>query len=59
MKIYINGSFVNESEEVISVNDRSFLSGDAVFETFRSYDGKIPFFHGHMKSLKASICALR
>ncbi len=59
MKIYINGSFVNESEEVISVNDRSFLYGDAVFETFRSYDGNIPFFHRHMKRLKESLCALR
>ena len=43
MKIFINGSLVPQDEAKVSVLDRGFLYGDGVFETLRSYSGKI--FH--------------
>ena len=43
MKIFINGSLVSQDEARVSVLDRGFLYGDGVFETLRSYSGKI--FH--------------
>ena len=43
MLIFINGSLVPQDEARVSVLDRGFLYGDGVFETLRSYSGKI--FH--------------
>ncbi|MBE9566381.1 MAG: branched-chain amino acid aminotransferase, partial [Proteobacteria bacterium] len=37
--IYLNGKLVSEAEAVVSVNDRGFLFGDAVYEAVRSHDG--------------------
>ncbi|NHN35051.1 aminodeoxychorismate lyase [Paenibacillus agricola] len=51
MKIYVNGSIVEEDKAVISVYDHGFLYGIGLFETFRSYKG-IPFLlEEHRKRL--------
>lgn len=42
MMVCLNGRFVTESEACIPVSDRSFLYGDALFETLRVYGG-VPF----------------
>jgi len=52
--VYISGDFVPESEARISVFDRGFLYGDGLFETMRSYDGRIFRLSDHMRRLKQS-----
>ena len=42
MIVYINRRFVSEEEAVVSVFDRAFLYGDALFETIRIHEGR-PF----------------
>lgn len=42
MIVFLNGNFVPESEAVVSINDRGFLLGDALFETVRVVGGR-PF----------------
>lgn len=52
MKIYLNGKIVDESEAKVSVFDRSYLFGDGLFETLRSYDGKLPFLERHLNRME-------
>ena len=40
---YVNGEFLPESQAKISINDRGFIYGDAVFDTARTFNGKIFF----------------
>jgi len=40
--VYVNGEYVGESEARISIYDRSFLLGDAVFEVGRTFN-RVPF----------------
>lgn len=59
--VYVNGSFVAESEARVSVFDRGFLYGDGIFETMRSYGGRIFRLADHMRRLaqSADIIGLR
>ena len=41
LKAWMNGRFVDIDEARVSVFDRGFLYGDGVFETMRSYAGKV------------------
>ncbi len=51
MMVFLNGQFVPEAEAKVSVFDRSFLYGDALFETMRVQNG-IPFrWHQHWSRL--------
>jgi branched-chain amino acid aminotransferase len=52
--LYVRGSFVPDSQAVISVLDRGFLYGDAVYETVRSAGGKILFWSDHEQRLHHS-----
>jgi branched-chain amino acid aminotransferase len=52
--IYINGNFVPESDACISIFDRGFLYGDGVFETMRSYGGRIFRLADHLNRLLQS-----
>ncbi len=54
MKIYLNGKLVDEAEAKISVFDRGYLFGEGLFETFRSYDGKLPFLDKHLERMEWS-----
>ena len=38
---YINGEIVPESQATVSIRDRGFLQGDAVFDTTRTFRPKI------------------
>lgn len=53
--IYLNGKFVAPEEAVVSVNDRGFLFGDAVYEALRSYDGRIWALERHLRRLQHSL----
>jgi branched-subunit amino acid aminotransferase/4-amino-4-deoxychorismate lyase len=52
--IYLNDTFVEDTQAKISVHDRSFLFGEGLFETFVSMDGKIPFLKDHLNRLEWS-----
>ncbi|MBI2104301.1 MAG: branched-chain-amino-acid transaminase [Candidatus Omnitrophica bacterium] len=51
MKIYLNGTFVDEAKAVVSVFDHGLLYGDGVFEGIRSYDGLIFKLREHIDRL--------
>ena len=38
---YVNGAYVPESQATISIFDRAIRWGDAVFDTERTFGGKI------------------
>jgi branched-chain amino acid aminotransferase len=54
MIVFLNGKFLREEEACISVNDHGFLYGDGVYETLRTYGGKIWQSQEHLKRLKKS-----
>ena len=51
MKVYLNGTFVDQSKAVVSVFDHGLLYGDGVFEGIRSYDGLIFKLREHIDRL--------
>jgi D-alanine transaminase len=53
--IYLNGRLVSPSEAVISVDDRGFLFGDAVYEVVRGYQGRLWCFQRHLDRLARSL----
>ena len=56
--INLNGSIVNSGIQ-LSINNRSFLYGDGVFETMKIVDGKILFLEDHYFRLMASMRIVR
>lgn len=53
--VYVNGQFVPESRAVISVFDRGFRWGDAVYDAERTYGGKLFRLEQHMDRLYRSL----
>lgn len=52
---YINNEYVAENEAKISIFDRSYLFGEGLFESFRSFkEGKIPLLEKHLNRLEWS-----
>lgn len=41
MLAYVNGELIPEAQGTVSINDRGWLYGDAVFETLRTYGGRV------------------
>jgi branched-chain amino acid aminotransferase len=56
--VNINGKIYSKEEAKISVFDRAVLYGDGVYETLRSYAGKIFLFEEHYTRLLASLKSL-
>ncbi|MBI5206956.1 MAG: aminotransferase class IV [Candidatus Firestonebacteria bacterium] len=52
--VYINGEYILKENAKISVFDHGFLYGDAVFETMRSFDGKLFKLSEHIDRLLKS-----
>ncbi|MBI4651910.1 aminotransferase class IV [Candidatus Desantisbacteria bacterium] len=52
--VYLNGEFILKENAKISIFDHGFLYGDAVFETMRSYDGKLFKLSEHIDRLLKS-----
>lgn len=59
MKVYLNGSFVNQDEAKISVGDRGFVFGDGVYEVTRVVDGKFFKEKEHLNRLKKGLAGLK
>ncbi|AFL81867.1 branched-chain amino acid aminotransferase/4-amino-4-deoxychorismate lyase [Aequorivita sublithincola DSM 14238] len=57
--VNLNGVIVETQKAVISIDNRGFNYGDAVFETLRSSGGKIYFWEDHYFRLMASMRILR
>ena len=57
--VYLNGEFVPESQAVISVRDRGFVYGDAVFDTTRTFGGRIFKLREHLDRFFNSLRYLR
>jgi Branched-chain amino acid aminotransferase/4-amino-4-deoxychorismate lyase len=58
-KIYLNGKLVSPDKAKVSVFDRGFMYGDGVFETMRSYAGKIFKLDRHLGRLFRSLDAIK
>ncbi|MDI6792194.1 MAG: aminotransferase class IV [bacterium] len=58
MWIYINGQFFTRDQAKVSVFDRGYLYGDAVFETMRVCKGKVFRLRQHLERLQASAKAI-
>ncbi len=54
MWIYLNNRFVPQEKALVSVFDQGFLYGDGLFETLRSYKGKIFLLAEHLRRLQKS-----
>jgi len=53
--VYVNGSYLPESEARVSIFDRGFLFADAVYEVVAVLEGKLIDFSGHVKRLQRSL----
>lgn len=58
MLAYLNGHFVPTDEATVSVLDHGYLYGDGVYETMRSYNGKIFLLSRHLSRLRQSAEAI-
>jgi branched-chain amino acid aminotransferase len=53
LNVWLNGRILDEEEACIASSDRGFLLGDGVFETLRSYSGRLPTLRAHLERLDA------
>lgn len=54
MIVYLNGKFINARDAKIPIFDPGFLYGDGIFETLRTYRGKIWQMEEHLERLYES-----
>ena len=59
MKVFLDGTLVDESEAKISVFDHGLLYGDGVFEGIRVYNGRVFLHQQHIDRLYESAKAIR
>jgi branched-chain amino acid aminotransferase len=57
--VYINGEIVPESDAKVSFRDRGFVSGDAVFDTTRTFGGRIFKLREHLDRFYRSLKYMR
>jgi len=55
--VWLDDRLVPAARATLSVYDRGFLYGDAVFETVRAYDGQLFLWERHARRLAASLRA--
>jgi D-alanine transaminase len=56
--VYVNGVYLPEEEAKISVFDRAFLFGDAVYEVTAVLDGRLVDFAAHLARLDTSLAEI-
>jgi D-alanine transaminase len=56
--VYVNGSYVPEAEAKVSVFDRAFLFGDAVYEVTAVLGGRLVDFEPHLARLDRSLAEI-
>ena len=52
--VNVNGRISAEHEALISVFDHGFLYGEGIYETLRTYDGRLFLYDRHMRRLRNS-----
>ena len=57
--VYLNGDYLPEAEAKVSIFDRGFVMGDAVYEVTCVLDGKLTDFDGHIARLNRSLTELQ
>lgn len=57
--VFLNGELIPLSDARVSVLDRGFLFGDAVYEVIPAYDGRLFRLHQHLERLDRSLAAIR
>jgi len=57
--INLNGTLINDLEDILNSDNRGFKYGDALFETIKITDLKINFLEDHYFRLMASMRMLR
>ncbi len=58
MQVYLNGQYVDESEAVVSIDDRGFLFADGVYEVVHVYRGQPFEWDSHMARLQRSLAGV-
>lgn len=58
MKVYLNGTLVDEADAKISVFDHGLLYGDGIFEGIRLYQGCVFKLDAHLERLEKSAKAI-
>jgi len=58
-QIWLNGDYVLRSEAKIGMTDRGFRLGDVLFDTSRTYDGKVFRLREHLQRLYRSLKYVR
>ena len=53
--VYVNGTYLPETEATVSIFDRGFLMADAVYEVTSVLGGKLIDFEGHAVRLDRSL----
>lgn len=53
LKVYLNGVYLDEDRAEIPITDRSYLTGEGLFETLRAYQGNILFLPEHFKRFES------
>ena len=53
--VYVNGAYVPEEEAKVSIFDRAFLFGDAIYEVTAVVDGRLVDFDAHLTRLDRSL----
>ncbi|GAB2705705.1 aminotransferase class IV [Aliiglaciecola aliphaticivorans] len=56
--VFLNGTFMPQSEAMISPLDRGFLFGDGIYEVIPAYDRKMVGFAPHIRRLQNSLTAI-
>lgn len=56
--VYVNGAYVPEEEARISIFDRAFLFGDAVYEVSAVLGGRVVDFDAHLARLDRSLAEI-
>lgn len=57
--VYLNGSFLPESEAMVPVTSRGFFGGDGIYEVTRTFHGTLFRFEEHMTRLARSLAYVR
>lgn len=59
MHVYLDGEYIERSRASISIDDRGFLLGDAVYEALRANRGRMFEAEAHMERLRFGMRELR
>ena len=59
MKVNFNGKIFSSDLPILKSNNRAFLYGDAIFETLRMFEGKLPFLENHINRMLKTLAFLK